>query len=260
MSGQQECAGAATAPSSCLLVPIFDHGDSIGAVLRSLEPFGLDCIVVDDGSGPRTRAVLDALESELDRVEVVHRDRNGGRGAALKTGYRRAAQRGFDYALQLDADGQHAANDVPRFLDAIARSPGALVLGSPIFDASAPRARLWGRQLSRATVWLATLSFDIVDPLCGFRAIPLAPMLELLDDWPTGDHMEFDPEIAIQLHRRGVPVVDVPTRVVYDPQGLSHFDMWRDNVRMSGMYARALLGAACGRARRRPRARPAGSE
>lgn len=227
----------------CLLIPIFDHGDTIRGVLASLSGCGLPCLVVDDGSDARTRAVLDAAEKEWAWVEVHHRDRNGGRGAALQTGYRLAAQRGYSHAIQLDADGQHDARDVPRFVDAIRADPDALVLGEPIFDESVPRGRLYGRQLSRVMVWLATLSFDVTDPLCGFRAIPLRAAVELIDRVELGDRMEFDPNLIIHLHWSGTPVRNVPTHVVYDPDGLSHFAMVEDNVRLSGVYARALFGA-----------------
>jgi len=226
----------------CLLIPIFDHKDEIRGVLDSLESARLRCYVIDDGSGSPTRAVLDAAEKDHAWVEVYHRDRNGGRGAALSTGYRLAAERGFSHAIQLDADGQHDAADVPRFVDEIESHPDALVLGAPVFDESVPKGRLYGRQLSRAMVWAATLSFDVADPLCGFRAIPLEPTVALLDRVGLGDHMEFDPNLVIRLHWAGTPVRNLPTRVVYNPGGLSHFDMVRDNARMSGVYARALFG------------------
>ncbi len=226
----------------CLLIPIYDHGREIGAVVESLARFDTKCFVVDDGSAPPTRAVLRELEKVHPWVEVQRRERNGGRGAALKTGYRLARSRGFSHAVQLDADGQHAAGDVPRFLAEIERHQGALILGAPVFDASVPRARLYGRQLSRAMVWLSTLSLDVSDPLCGFRGIPLAPTLELLDARPTGDHMEFDPQLVILLCWRGVPVRNLPTRVVYAEGGLSHFDMLRDNARMTGLYLQSLAG------------------
>ena len=100
---------------ACLLIPIFDHGARIGAVVEALARFELPCLVVDDGSGAATREVLGALEDRHAFLEVHHRKQNGGRGAALKTGYRRAAQRGFTHVLQLDADGQHDPGDVPRF-------------------------------------------------------------------------------------------------------------------------------------------------
>lgn len=226
----------------CLLIPIYDHKDQIRAVLDSLARFGLDCIVIDDGSGIETRMVLDAAEKDYRWLEVYHRDFNGGRGAALVSGYRLATKRGFSHAIQLDADGQHDAKDVPRFIEAIATNPDALVLGAPIFDETVPKGRLYGRQLSRFMVWLTTLSMDVSDPLCGFRGIPLAATLDLLGRVEMGHHMEFDPQLIIQLQWRGVPVINLPTKVVYDREGLSHFDFVRDNLRLIGVYIRALGG------------------
>ena len=232
-----------------LLIPIYDHGATIGGVLQSLEVHGLPCLVVNDGSSPPTRKALDELEARYDWVTVHHRVRNGGRGAALKTGYRVARELGFTHAIQLDADAQHDARDVPKFIEAARARPEALVLGAPIFDASAPKARLYGRQLSRGMVWLTTFSFAVTDPLCGFRGIPLEPALRLIERSACGDHMEFDPEFVIRLQWMGVPVVNVPTQVVYDEDGVSHFDMWRDNLRLIGMYTRATLGALPARLR-----------
>jgi glycosyltransferase involved in cell wall biosynthesis len=226
-----------------VLIPIYEHKDEIGGVVDGLLPYGLPILIVDDGSGPATRRVLDALEAQHGAVTVHRRTRNGGRGAALKTGYRLAFERGFSHALQLDADGQHRASDVPAFLAAMESEPGALVLGAPVFDGTAPRHRLYGRQLSRFLVWLTTLSFDVDDPLCGFRGIPLAPTLLRLDRVATGDRMEFDPELVIRLHWAGVPVRNVATRVVYRQGGLSHFDMVRDNARLTWLYLRAVGGA-----------------
>jgi len=226
----------------CLLIPIFDHKEQIRGVLDSLDRYGLECIVVDDGSGIETRMVLDAAEKDYGWLEVYHRDANGGRGAALATGYRLAAKRGFSHAIQLDADGQHDARDVPRFVEAIDANPDALVLGSPIFDESAPMSRLYGRQLSRFMVWLTTLSLEVSDPLCGFRGIPLEPTLNLLDRTRLGEHMEFDPQLVIELCWRDLPVLNLPTRVVYDHEGLSHFDFVRDNLRLIGVYTRAVGG------------------
>jgi glycosyltransferase involved in cell wall biosynthesis len=224
------------------LIPIYEHKDEIAEVVASLLGFGLPVLVVDDGSGAETRRVLEELARRHPQVEIHRRSHNGGRGAALKTGYRLAFERGFSHALQLDADGQHHAPDAPAFLAAMEQEPLALVLGAPRFDASAPKIRLYGRQLSRVMVWLTTLSFDVEDPLCGFRGIPLAPTVALLDRIATGDHMEFDPELVIQLHWAGVPVRNVPTRVVYREGGLSHFDTVRDNARLTTVYIRAVGG------------------
>jgi len=225
-----------------LLVPIYDHKDEIGEVVDDLLSHGLPILIVDDGSGIETRLVLGELEDQHKPVTVYYRPQNGGRGAALKTGYRLAFERGFSHALQLDADGQHHAPDVSAFLAAMKGEPDALVLGAPIFDETAPKSRLYGRQLSRVMVWLSTLSFAVDDPLCGFRGIPLAPTMALLEHSEMGDHMEFDPELVIRLFWDGVPVRNVPTQVVYRRGELSHFDMLRDNARLTGVYTRAVGG------------------
>ncbi len=227
----------------CLLIPIYDHGQTIDRVVSSLAGFGLPLLIIDDGSHPSTKHELQRIGAREPWITLFRRERNGGRGAALKDGYRLASENGFTHAIQLDADGQHAATDVPRMINALQDHPEALVLGAPIFDASIPKARLYGRQLSRVTVWAATLSFAVEDPLCGFRGVPLQPTLELLDCTRTGDHMEFDPEFCVRLVWSGTQVVNVPTRVVYDPMGLSHFDALRDNLRLTWTYTRLLSGA-----------------
>ena len=226
----------------CLLIPIYDHGENIGGVVRGLAPHGLPLIIVDDGSGEPTRRELEALASLHPWIELHRRPRNGGRGAALRDGYRHAARRGYSHALQLDADGQHDPADVPRLLEAAEREPDALVLGRPLFDSTAPRSRLYGRKLSQVLVWLETLSFAIRDPLCGFRCFPLAPTIELLAERELGDHMEFDPEIAVRLVWRGVPVRNVDTRVVYHEGGLSHYQLVADTLRIARAHARLVLG------------------
>lgn len=225
-----------------LLIPIYDHGDTIATVVRSLEPYALPCLIVDDGSAAATRDELDRLARAYDWVAVHHCAANRGKGAALRLGFQLAAERGASHVIHLDADGQHDAADIPRFLAAMRDAPSALVLGEPIFDASAPRYRLYSRQLSRVIVWACTLSLAIRDPLCGFRGVPLAAALAVLARDPIGDHMELEPGLAVLLYWHGVPVVNVPTRVVYRPDGLSHFDGVRDTLRMARLYARLLVG------------------
>jgi glycosyltransferase involved in cell wall biosynthesis len=225
----------------CLLIPIYDHKDKIREVLESLEPLRLPCLVINDGSGPATREVLDDVAKKFDWVDVQHHPVNRGKGVALRHGFRLAAARGFTHALTLDADGQHDAADARRFLAAAQCDPRALVLGAPIFDSSAPRARLYGRKLSVGLVWLATLSREVRDPLCGFRCVPLAPTLAVMERVAMGDRMDFEPELAVRLVWEGVPVVNVPTHVRYFVDGLSHFDVIWDDVRLASLYTRLTL-------------------
>jgi glycosyltransferase involved in cell wall biosynthesis len=237
-----------------LVIPCFDHGEALRGVVASLEGFGLPAIVVDDGSGPATREILAELASRHPWLLVHRHERNRGKGAAAVSGFRLAAARGASHALQLDADGQHDAADVPRFLEALAKHPEALVLGAPVFDASVPRSRLYGRQISRALVWLFTLSFAIRDPLCGFRGIPLAATLALLERRRLGERMDFDPELVVRLYWEGLEVVNLPTRVRYPEGGLSHFDVVWDDLRLAGLYLR-LAGGMLARAPRLLRGR-----
>ena len=235
---------------ACLAIPIFDHPKTIGGVVESLAKFDLPCLIVDDGSSEPTQRELALLSERYSWVEVVRHPQNLGRGAALRTAYRGAGQRGFSHVVQLDADGQHAASDVPRLLQAAAAQPEALILGAPIFDDSAPFHRLHGRKLSQGIVWLETMSLAVRDPLCGFRCIPLAATLEVLAGARTGDRMDFDPELVIRLVRAGVPVVNIPTEVQYHEGGTSHFRMLEDNLLIAWAYVRLAFDL------RDPRRRP----
>jgi glycosyltransferase involved in cell wall biosynthesis len=232
----------ASSVNPCLLVAIYNHGDTIGAVIEALAPLGFPCLVVDDGSDEATREILDRLDSDCPWVRLERRTRNGGRGAALKTGYRLAARLGYTHAVQIDADGQHSTSDVPVLLDAARRCPDALILGYPIFGANAPRSRRYGHWISQSWIWLETCSFAIRDPLCGLRCMPLAPTVRVIERARCGDHMEFDPEIAVRLVWEGVPVINVPIRIRYLPGGISHFGLFRDNVRISWLHTRLFFG------------------
>jgi glycosyltransferase involved in cell wall biosynthesis len=229
--------------NTCLLIPVYDHGDSIGPTLERLKPHGLRCLLVDDGSGAACAAVLDALAArERDWVTLIRRPENGGKGAALQDGLREARRLGFSHALQIDADGQHDTADIPRFLAESRGHPEALVLGDPLYDESVPKRRLYGRYLTHLWVWINTLSRSIPDSMCGFRIYPVATAVRLIDRVSLGRRMEFDTEIAVRLVWEGVPVRTLKTPVSYPLDGVSHFDVWRDNMLISKMHAKLFFG------------------
>jgi glycosyltransferase involved in cell wall biosynthesis len=224
------------------VVPVFDHGTTIGAVVQQVRAHGLPCILVDDGSSPSCAAVLDTLAAPAGPVTLVRLASNQGKGAAMVAGFREAARRGHSHVLQIDADGQHACADIPLFIAQAQRHPDAVIAGCPVYDDSVPRARLYGRYATHLWVWINTLSFDIRDSMCGFRVYPLASLLPLLDRVRIGRRMDFDSDVIVRLHWRSVPVVNQPTRVTYPQDGVSHFRPWRDNVRISAMHARLFGG------------------
>jgi glycosyltransferase involved in cell wall biosynthesis len=226
----------------CLLIPIYNHKDTIAAVLADLAPRNLPCLIIDDGSDAMTRQVIDHEAAKYTWVRVIHQERNGGKGRAVITGFFSAYDKGYTHAIQIDADGQHNAHDIDRFLAEATAYPAALILGKPLFGPDVPLSRYLGRKISQWCVWVETLSRAIGDPLCGFRVYPLAATVALLKRIRVGTRMDFDPDIAVRLYWAGVAIHNVETRIWYPQRGVSHFRMVQDNVRISWMHTRLLAG------------------
>ncbi|WBS01565.1 glycosyltransferase family 2 protein [Pseudoduganella sp. SL102] len=227
----------------CVVVPVYNHEGAIGAVTARLLAHGLHCVLVDDGSTAACARVLDGIAAaEPRRVTLVRLAVNGGKGAAVMAGIARATQLGYSHVLQIDADGQHDTNDVPRFLELGRARPGAVICGCPVYDASVPKARLYGRYATHVWVWINTLSFDIRDSMCGFRVYPVAAINALAARRQLGRRMNFDTDVLVRLYWRGVDIVNLPTRVRYPEDGVSHFLVWRDNVLISGMHTALFFG------------------
>jgi predicted LPLAT superfamily acyltransferase len=142
----------------------------------------------------------------------------------------------------VDADGQHAIEDIPKLLALAERHPDALISGQPIYDDSIPRSRLYGRWVTHVWVWIETLSLQLKDSMCGFRVYPVAPTLRLAARETLGKRMDFDTEVMVRLYWQGNTSVFLPTRVTYPQDGLSHFDALKDNVRISLMHTRLFFG------------------
>jgi len=225
--------------AACVVIPVFNHENAIASVVDRVRVHGLPVILVDDGSHPACAHELQRL-AKLADVTLLRHDFNRGKGAAVCTGLRAARQRGFTHALQVDADGQHTLADIRRFVEEARSYPASLVCGAPVFDTSMPFARRYGRHLSHASVWLETLSRDIVDSMCGFRVYPLASTLALIDRQRLGQRMDFDIEILVRLHWRDVPMRWLPTRVSYPHDGVSHYRVFFDNVHAVALHLRLL--------------------
>ncbi|HEY9108963.1 MAG TPA: glycosyltransferase family 2 protein [Roseateles sp.] len=223
------------------VIPVYNHGGPIAGVVAALRGHGLPVLLVDDASEPGCAAVLDRLAQQSD-VTLLRLPVNEGKGGAVIAGLHRAAQLGWTHALQIDADGQHDTRDVPAFTAAAAASPTRMICGYPIYDDSVPKARLYGRYATHIWVWINTLSLAIRDSMCGFRIYPLAATLRVVDGQHIGRRMDFDTEIAVRLYWSGMGVVNVPTRVRYPEDGVSHFRVWKDNVLISAMHTRLFFG------------------
>src|SRR4029078_573588 len=224
------------------VIPCYTYEHAVPAVAGNLRAQGLPVVLVDDGSTESCRLAPERLSAEtgdpLVRLAV-----NGGKGAAVIAGLRRALELGFTHALQVDADGQHDLRDVPRFLAAAHAEPGAVICGRPLFDASIPKVCFVSGYITHVLVWLQALSWGAVrDSMCGSRVYPIRTVLEVVDGEGVGTRMDFDVELLVKLVWRGRTLRWLDTRVSYPTDGISHFRMLYDNLRLAGMHVRLVLG------------------
>jgi predicted LPLAT superfamily acyltransferase len=224
----------------CAVVPVYNHHTALARIVAALRTQSLPVILVDDGSDAVTKEALKTLVAQ--DVEVLTQPANRGKGAAVLAGIVSAGARGFSHVLQVDADGQHDLGDVPALLALAQAHPEKLISGAPQYDASVPKARFYGRYLTHFLVWTATLSFTLKDSMCGFRVYPVTPTLALTRRAHIGARMDFDTDIMVRLYWAGTESLFVKTRVRYPEDGISHFRMLRDNLRMAWLHLRLNLG------------------
>jgi glycosyltransferase involved in cell wall biosynthesis len=228
-----------------VLIPSYNPGVKVLETVRTARAQWAPVWVIVDGSTDGSTAAL----SELARVDadlrVLVRERNGGKGAALLDGLIEAQRSGFTHALTMDSDGQHPADRIVPFMAASAAAPQAMILGEPVFDASAPRIRMRGRKLANWSTNLETLWAGIRDTLFGFRVYPIGPLIAVMQRTRWMRRFDFDAEAVVRLSWRGVPAVNLPVPVRYfrpEEGGVSHFRYFRDNVLLTSMYFRLLAG------------------
>lgn len=225
----------------CVVIPVYQHARFLAPLLDRIAQLDLPCVLVNDGGNAEESAILQQLATRSG-VFLQEQFPNQGKGAAVFAGFRYAREQGFSHAVQIDADGQHKVEDIPRLLAASRAEPGAMVTGVPEYDASVPKHRLYARYITHFWVWVETLSFTIRDSMCGFRVYPLADTLAVVEHTRIGRRMDFDTEIMVRLYWRGVPVISIPTPVTYPEDGISNFRPLHDNLLISWMHTRLVCG------------------
>ncbi|NMM14263.1 MAG: glycosyltransferase family 2 protein [Rhodoferax sp.] len=228
-----------------VIIPSYNPGAKVFETVRDARQYWNPVWVVIDGSTDGTAAGLHDMAAQDSALRVIELPHNQGKGAAVLHGLQLAAQAGFTHALTMDSDGQHPADCIPAFMAASAQQPQAMILGVPVFDASAPTLRVKGRQVSNWWANLETLWAGIGDSLFGFRVYPIAPLCQVMRRQPWMRHFDFDPEAAVRLCWSGVKPVNLLARVRYlraDEGGVSHFRYLRDNVLLTWMHTRLFVG------------------
>jgi glycosyltransferase involved in cell wall biosynthesis len=232
-------------PTHLVLIPSYDTGDKVLETVRDARRFWEPVWIVVDGSTDGTAERLQGLARADAGVRVFVLSRNQGKGAAILHGLRAAVAQGYTHVLTMDADGQHAADRIPAFMQMSAQLPAALVLGKPVFDASAPKLRVVGRRISNWWANLETLWAGIGDSLFGMRVYPAAALLQVMESQLWMRRFDFDVEAAVRLVWAGVAPVNLAAPVRYfrpEEGGVSHFNYLRDNALLSWMHMRLFAG------------------
>jgi glycosyltransferase involved in cell wall biosynthesis len=233
-----------------VLIPSYNTGPRLLQTVQEALAHWSPVWVVIDGSTDGSARLLDALtdparDTYQPGLTVMELRVNCGKGGAILHGLTAALHAGYTHALTMDADGQHPAELIPAFMAASEAQPHAMILGRPVFDASAPALRVRGRRVSNWWVNLETFDGGIGDSLFGFRVYPIAPLLQIMLGRRWMRRFDFDAEAVVRLSWHGVEAVnlDAPVRYLSAAEGgVSHFNYYRDNVLLTGMHLRLFTG------------------
>jgi uncharacterized protein (DUF2062 family) len=215
----------------CILIPCFNHPTTVASVARAAQKFA-PVLIVDDGS---TLPL-----PELPDCEIVRLERNSGKGAALREGFRRATELGFTHAITMDSDGQHFAEDLPKFISLAQEQPNSFLVGvRDFFAAGCPTHRRRSNAVS--TFWFRVeTGVRLGDTQCGFRCYPLALAQKIKT---RSGRYAFELEFMVRASWVGTPIVAVPVKCTYAPDQIrrSHFRPVKDLAHITIMNIGLVL-------------------
>lgn len=215
----------------CVLIPTYNNQATLKRVIDQVLTYTHNILVVNDGSTDRTAQILDNYSF----LPVISVPENKGKGNALKVGFKEAYEMGYKYAISMDSDGQHFADDLHVFLDALEshlpENPDLLVIGSrKMDDPSVPEKSSIGNRFSSFWYWVET-GIKLQDTQCGYRLYPLTAVNSL----PLyTSRFELEIEVIVKAAWNGVKVINLPVKVLYDPnERVTHFKPWQDVARIT---------------------------
>jgi glycosyltransferase involved in cell wall biosynthesis len=222
-----EVRTAISAKKICVLIPTYNNGKTLKRVIDGVLDYTRDLIVVNDGSTDSTREIL----AQYPQIQVIHLPENRGKGNGLKTGFRKATELGYHYAITIDSDGQHYPDDIPVFVEALLfEKEDVLLIGNRnMAQDGIPKKSSFGNRFSNFWFWFET-GIKLEDTQSGYR---LYPLHKIPKKYFT-PKFEFEIEIIVRTAWRHVPVKNVPVKVLYDPaERVSHFRPFKDFTRIS---------------------------
>jgi len=230
--------------SHLVIVPSFNSGALLARTVLAILQYWKPVWVVLDGSTDSSVAEARELERRCGGLRLFLLGQNRGKGGAALVAMRAALEAGYSHALLVDADGQHPADHVVRFMQTSMNHPDAMILGVPIFGPDAPPERVKGRRIGNWFANLETLWGGVRDSLFGFRVYPLGPAVRIMESIKTARRFDFDTELAVRLFWAGVRPINQAVPVHYPPRaagGVTHFKYLRDNLLLAGTHSRLCL-------------------
>ncbi len=213
----------------CVLIPTYNNEKSLARVLKDVLDYTSNIIVVNDGATDNTKEIL----KEFPEVEQIHFKKNQGKGKALMSGFKKALEKGYQFSITIDSDGQHFAEDIPVFLDALEEEPNKNILyigARNMNQADVPGKSSFGNKFSNFWFWFETGTW-LQDTQCGFRLYPLREIDKLRLYTPK---FEFEIEVIVKAAWQGTLVKNVPVKILYDDvDRVSHFRTVPDFTRIS---------------------------
>jgi glycosyltransferase involved in cell wall biosynthesis len=224
-----------------VLIPSYNPGAKVFETVQGAREQWNPVWVVVDGSTDGTAEALQTMARADPGLRVLIRSKNGGKGSAVLDGAVEALRAGYTHVLTMDSDGQHPPDRIQDFMATSAAKPASMVLGVPVFDASAPSVRVKGRRISNYWANVETFDAGIQDSLFGFRVYPAGPLVRIMQSHFWMRRFDFDVEIVVRLSWSGVEAINLPAKVRYfrpEEGGVSHFNYLRDNVLLTSMHLR----------------------
>ncbi len=210
----------------CVIVPTYNNHKTLKRVLDSVLHYTADIIIVNDGSTDTTGAILKVYP----QITQIHHPKNAGKGMALRSAFQQATAMGYDYAITIDSDGQHFADDIPKFIETLETEGDTLLIGSRnMTQQGVPKKSSFGNKFSNFWFWFETGN-RLEDTQSGYRLYPL----HALPKKYFTTKFEFEIEIIVRAAWKDIPVKNIPIQVLYDPaERVSHFRPFKDFTRIS---------------------------
>ena len=221
------------------IIPVYNHAATVAQVVKDAQALGFPVFVVDDGSTDNAYEQI----KEIANIQILRHQQNMGKGAAIMTGFAAAAVVA-DWAITIDADGQHYPQDALKLISAIPAGSRAIVVGAregmtAALGAHIPWTSRFGRKFSNFWVW-ASGGAILSDSQSGMRLYPLPEAMLLAT---KARRFQFEVEILVMAKRKGLKIVETPVRVLYNPDGkrISHFRPFIDFLRNSQTFTRLIF-------------------